>query len=104
MVSSFKEPDERILTTSSAIARVHRVVYGHTHIVRHEMIGPVEHLNSGCWSPAFLDVECTKAVGQKTFVWLEPEGEGRRAQVLMFKDKESVDALLSSRIERRKST
>jgi hypothetical protein len=104
MASKYKEPDEKILSTASAITRVQRIVYGHTHIARHEMIGAVEHLNSGCWSPAFSDVECTKPVGQKTFVWIEPDQEGRRAQLLMFKDNTSSEALAGNRLERRKST
>ncbi len=85
LVSNYKEPDEKNLSTAAAITKVHRIVYGHTHVVRHEMIGAVEHLNSGCWSPAFTDVECTKAVGQKNFIWIEPGPEGhRRSQVLVF--------------------
>ena len=71
-VQEFKEPRERVLTLTGLIANVSRVVYGHTHVVRHEMIGPIEHLNSGTWSPAFLDVECEKPIGQKTFVWIQP--------------------------------
>lgn len=86
LVSGYKEPDERILTTAGQITKVQRIIYGHTHIMRHEMIGSVEHLNSGCWSPAFLDVECTKPIGQKTFVWIEPESEIRRASLLQFAD------------------
>lgn len=104
MAAKYKEPDEKILSTASAITHVQRIVYGHTHIVRHELIGAVEHLNSGCWSPAFSDVECTKPVGQKTFVWLEPGSDGRKAQLLTFQNKQSYDALAGSRIERRKST
>src|SRR5690606_36662684 len=46
LVSSFKEPDERILGMASAITKTQRVIYGHTHVIRHEMIGSVEHLNS----------------------------------------------------------
>lgn len=84
MVSSYKEPDEKILSISSAITKVNRVVYGHTHKVRHEMIGAVEHLNSGCWSPAFTDVECTRAIDQKTFVWIEPGEIERRATLFQF--------------------
>lgn len=86
-VSGYKEPDERTLAMASAITRVKRIVFGHTHLVRHEMIGPVEHLNSGCWSPAFLDVECTKPVDQKNFIWISPDGEGaRKAEVQPFRD------------------
>jgi UDP-2,3-diacylglucosamine pyrophosphatase LpxH len=84
LVSSFKEPDEKILSTASSITRTKRIIYGHTHLIRHEMIGAVEHLNSGCWSPAFTDVECTKAMDQKTFVWIEPHKDERVAEVFVF--------------------
>jgi UDP-2,3-diacylglucosamine pyrophosphatase LpxH len=92
-VSSYKEPDEHILSTASAITGALRIVYGHTHIPRHEMIGPVEHLNSGCWSAAFLDLECTQPVDQRTFVWIEPkesaselmnEVQSRKAELRKF--------------------
>lgn len=90
LVSGYKEPDERVLSMAAAITNVHRIVFGHTHIARHEMIGPVEHLNSGCWSPAFLDVECTKPIDQKTFVWISPGEQGvRQAELLQFRDGES---------------
>jgi UDP-2,3-diacylglucosamine pyrophosphatase LpxH len=85
MVSSYKEPNERVLAMTSAITRVKRIIYGHTHSVRHEMIGAVEHLNSGCWSPAFLDIECTKPIDQKTYVWLSPQESGeRQAELYKF--------------------
>ncbi len=87
MVSSYKEPDDRILAMTSAITKVKRVIYGHTHHTRHEIIGSVEHLNSGCWSPAFLDVECTQPIDQKTFVWLSPnEGSNRQAELFKYLD------------------
>lgn len=85
LVSGYKEPDERVLAMASAITKVQRIVFGHTHHARHEIIGSVEHLNSGCWSPAFLDVECTNPLDQKTFVWISPtENGGRQAEVLKF--------------------
>jgi len=93
MVSSFKEPDDRILAMTSAIAKVNRIIYGHTHIVRHELIGSVEHLNSGCWSPAFLDVECTKPIDQKTYVWISAEKESkerRKAEIFKFENNHST--------------
>ncbi len=87
LVSGYKEPDERILSMAGAITHVQRIVFGHTHQPRHEMIGPIEHLNSGCWSPAFLDIECTKPIDQKTFVWITPGKDGgRQAELLQFKD------------------
>ena len=90
MVSNYKEPSEKIMAMASAITHVKRIVYGHTHFVRHEMIGAVEHLNSGCWSPAFLDIECTKPVDQKTYVWISPLDTGdRQAELFKFVDGES---------------
>ena len=100
MVSSYKEPDDRILAMTSAITKVKRVIYGHTHKTRHEIIGSVEHLNSGCWSPAFLDVECTKPIDQKTFVWIS-SGPGSEAnaqrQAELFKFVEGHSESLSNR-------
>lgn len=85
LVSGYKEPDERVLAMASAITKAQRIVFGHTHHARHEIIGSVEHLNSGCWSPAFLDVECTNPIDQKTFVWISPgENGSRQAEVLKF--------------------
>lgn len=88
-VLEFKEPREKILNLASIITKVNRIVYGHTHVARHEIIGAVEHLNSGTWSPAFEDVECKKPIGQKTFVWIEPSGgqEGQRVAFLRVFDK-----------------
>jgi len=82
--SDFKEPDEEVLRTSAAITKVNRVIYGHTHLARHEIIGGVEHLNSGCWSPAFSDVECTKPIDQKTYVWIYPTEKNRKSELLRF--------------------
>lgn len=90
LVSSYKEPNERVLAMASAITKVKRIIYGHTHSVRHEMIGAVEHLNSGCWSPAFLDIECTKPLDQKTFVWISPTDSGeRQAELYKYVDGQS---------------
>jgi len=80
-ISYYKKPNERILTTSALITNVTRVVYGHTHNVRHELIGGMEHLNSGTWSPAFTDVECTVSQDSKTFIWITPGEEERVARV-----------------------
>jgi UDP-2,3-diacylglucosamine pyrophosphatase LpxH len=81
----YKEPKERILSIAGQITGTHRVIYGHTHVIRHEWVGEVEHLNCGTWSPAFLDVECTRPVGKKAYVWIEPGASGaRQAKVYEF--------------------
>ena len=84
-VSETKEPKEKTLAMTGLIADVKRVVYGHTHVAAHEMIGPVEYLNSGTWSPAFKDVECEHLVQEKTYIWIQPGKEGvREAQLFRF--------------------
>ena len=91
-VVSYKKPRERILMNSSWITGTNRVVYGHTHITCHEVIGGVEHLNSGCWSPAFVDVECTRAIDRRAFVWIFPGSLGaREAELLVFEGGEVKD-------------
>jgi UDP-2,3-diacylglucosamine pyrophosphatase LpxH len=77
----YKEPRERILSLEAHITNLKRVVYGHTHVIRHESMGDIEHLNSGTWSPAFKDVECTKKISRHVFVWLEPQEAYRAAQL-----------------------
>jgi UDP-2,3-diacylglucosamine pyrophosphatase LpxH len=102
MVSSYKEPDERVLSMAGAITGVRRVIYGHTHLIRHEMIGAIEHLNSGCWSAAFTDVECTTAIDHKTYVWIEPtETSERKATLFAFEDNQSREAFALTNRDRR---
>jgi UDP-2,3-diacylglucosamine pyrophosphatase LpxH len=62
----------------SAVARVSRVVLGHSHIERHTQVGHVDLLNPGTWSPAFRDLACTEPVGRKCVVWIRPGSDGRR--------------------------
>lgn len=72
------------------ITSTKRIIYGHTHILRHEVIGAIEHLNPGTWSPAFLDVECTQRIGQQAFVWIAPNLEGARTAKLLQVEGESI--------------
>ncbi|MCK6597090.1 MAG: metallophosphoesterase [Bdellovibrionaceae bacterium] len=85
LVSGYKEPDEKILATAGYITGVSRIVFGHTHITRHEMIGSIEHLNSGTWSPGYLDIECTQPIGQKNYVWIYPNSEGSAREAKLLK-------------------
>jgi UDP-2,3-diacylglucosamine pyrophosphatase LpxH len=100
LVVESKQPREEILAMTGQIAKVNRIVYGHTHIIRHEVVGPIEHLNCGTWSPAFSDVECKKPGGMKTFVWLEPGSDGvRYSQLLAFKNGRSFPAFAAPKRE-----
>ncbi|AZZ35345.1 hypothetical protein CIK05_00515 [Bdellovibrio sp. qaytius] len=87
LVSTYKEPDELLFSQQAEVTGVHRIVYGHTHIPRHEFYGSVEHLNSGTWSPAFTDVECTQASDRANYVWIYPSDENpevRKAELIQF--------------------
>ncbi|AGH94286.1 metallophosphoesterase [Pseudobdellovibrio exovorus] len=98
LVSEYKQPSEALLSRQAEIAQVKRVVYGHTHIPRHEFYGFVEHLNSGTWSPAFTNVECTETFERNHYVWITPsttnQGAGpesgeksRKAELRQFNTK-----------------
>jgi hypothetical protein len=87
LVSEYKEPSEILLSRQAEITGVKRIVYGHTHIARHEYYGHVEHLNSGTWSPAFTDVECTVTFERNHYVWIAPSAQDsntRRAELKQF--------------------
>jgi UDP-2,3-diacylglucosamine pyrophosphatase LpxH len=86
LVSEYKEPNEALLSKQAEIAQVKRVIYGHTHLPRHEYYGFVEHLNSGTWSPAFTNVECTESTERNAYVWLTPTEDQklRKAELLQF--------------------
>lgn len=104
-VGEFKEPREKILSMAGLITKVSRVCFGHTHMARHELIGAIEHLNSGTWSPAFLDIECKKPIGRKTFIYIEPGSQGmREARVYQFVNREIHDvfAAAGGRADRQK--
>ncbi len=87
LVSTYKEPDEILFAQQSTVTGVNRIVYGHTHIPRHEFYGSVEHLNSGTWSPGFTDVECTTSSERNNYVWIYPNPEKpdvRKAELGQF--------------------
>lgn len=87
-VNFYKKPDEERMAMAGMITGTKRIIFGHTHVLRHEMIGGIEHLNPGTWSPAFEDVECTRYEGQQAFVWISPSDEGpRQARLLQVKDR-----------------
>ncbi len=78
----------RRLPTAARIAGVARVVLGHTHRERHTGIRGVELLNTGTWSSAYHDVECTRPYGRKCFAWIHPDpaGEERVAELRVWND------------------
>ncbi len=87
-IQKYKEPREKTLTLSSLITGVKRVVYGHTHHALHEIIGPVEHLNSGTWSPNFKDVECKIQNTKRNYILIQPNDslDGRNASLEVWEE------------------
>lgn len=74
---------------AAMITGVSRVVHGHTHIEMHlELAGAtpdepsVDYLNTGTWSAAYSDVECTEPFGRKCFAWIKPGSDGKRVAEL----------------------
>lgn len=72
---------------AAKICGVSRVVVGHTHMEQHIALDGLELLNTGTWSPAYEDVECTVPYGRKCFSWVRPDGQGqRRADLFEWAD------------------
>ncbi len=77
--------------TLAAISRCRRVVMGHTHGARFDLLGPVEYLNTGHWAPGFHDLECTRRHGLRAFAWIRPDPSGpRKAELRDWQDPGSV--------------
>ncbi len=90
-VKGSKDPGEQRLRWISILTNTSRVVFGHTHAVKHELVGSVEFLNPGSWSPIFKDIECTEPLTRYAYVKICPEGEDRVASLKEWKDGEEVD-------------
>ena len=85
---------------AAKITKVKRIIQGHTHISKHCYFEDVEYLNTGTWSPAFYDVECTKPFGKKCFAWIHPSETGGERISELFEWKERSKAV---RIDAEKS-
>ncbi len=68
------------------LLKVERVIMGHTHLEHHVDIAGVDVLNTGTWSPAYRDVECTEPHGRKCFAWVRPGEDGRVADLMEWTD------------------
>ncbi|MDP2315754.1 MAG: metallophosphoesterase [Pseudomonadota bacterium] len=75
---------ERRIGELGRIARVSRVVMGHTHRAATRRHDGVAFLNTGHWSPAYDDVECTIKVGTNAFAWVHPGRDAREAELRVF--------------------
>jgi UDP-2,3-diacylglucosamine pyrophosphatase LpxH len=72
---------------AAKLCGVTRVVVGHTHAEQHIALDGLELINTGTWSPAYRDVECTIPFGRKCFAWVRPDASGpRRADLFEWTD------------------
>jgi UDP-2,3-diacylglucosamine pyrophosphatase LpxH len=76
----------KVAVEAAQIAKVMRLVCGHTHEPEHQFYEGIEYLNAGYWSPSFKDVECTKWEKNRSFVWIYPEGKNRKATIYYWDD------------------
>lgn len=79
---------------SARIAGVSRVIQGHVHLARHTYRENTEYLNTGTWSPAYRDAECTESYGKKCFAWLKPSPSGGNRIAELYEWKEDGSAEL----------
>ncbi len=70
----------RVQRAGRRVARLYRaraVIFGHTHHPMGEWIDGVFYGNTGTWSPAFKDLECTQPIAEsRPVVWLVSDGTG----------------------------
>ena len=90
-VNSDVDSTERVLRErlpiAVRIAHASRVVIGHTHVEHHTRLDSCELINTGTWSSAYRDVECTRPFGRKCFAWIRPGEDGaRHARLCAWQD------------------
>ena len=86
-VDSSQQAAFHLAPLSARIVKVKRIIQGHTHLEIHSKVEGVEVLNTGTWSPAYHDVECTQPYGRKCFAWIAPvEGNSREAKLYEWTD------------------
>jgi UDP-2,3-diacylglucosamine pyrophosphatase LpxH len=73
---------EKLVPIAAKIAGVNRVVHGHTHKLIQENIDGIEFFNPGTWSRRYENVECTKKIRSEHFVWIELNGDERKASLV----------------------
>ena len=87
---------------SARIARVKRVIQGHIHIEAHTEVEQVEVLNTGTWSPAYHDVECTQPFGRKCFAWIkvDPTDPNKSRTAELYEWKGQSEQLIKRTVRR----
>ena len=85
----------RVQRVARKVARAHRaraVVFGHTHKPEGEWHGGVFYGNTGSWSPAFVDLECTKPLTtERPLIWLRSNGGALEGGLVRWADGQFVE-------------
>ncbi len=80
----------RVQAAARAVAKAHKakaVILGHTHRPEGRWEDGVFYGNTGSWSPAYLDIECTQPLSdERPVVWLENDGGTLRGGLLTYKN------------------
>jgi UDP-2,3-diacylglucosamine pyrophosphatase LpxH len=86
---TLEETWRRVQRLARRVARVHKaraVVFGHTHRPEGKWEDGVFYGNTGSWSPAFRDLECTQPVAdERPVVWLTSAGGGLTGGLVTWK-------------------
>jgi UDP-2,3-diacylglucosamine pyrophosphatase LpxH len=87
---------QRVQRTARRVARAHKaraVVFGHTHHPEGVWEDGVFYGNSGTWSAAYKDLECTQPVDdERPLVWLRSEGSTLSGGLVTWKEGRFVEA------------
>lgn len=90
-IKGSKDPGEQRLRWIGILTSTNRIVFGHTHITKHELIGSIEYLNPGSWSPIFKDIECKEPLTKYAYIKIVPDGEARSASLKEWVAGEELD-------------
>jgi UDP-2,3-diacylglucosamine pyrophosphatase LpxH len=89
---------KRVQRTARKVARAHRaraVVFSHTHHPEGVWEDGVFYGNTGSWSPAYKDIECTQPLDDaRPVIWLRSEGGALSGGLVMWKQGGFVEATL----------
>jgi hypothetical protein len=87
---------QRVQRSARRVARAHKaraVVFGHTHHPEGVWEDGVVYGNSGTWSAAYKDLECTQPVDdERPLVWLRSEGSTLSGGLVTWKEGRFVEA------------
>ncbi len=97
-VMETQEAAFRMAPLASRLVSVSRLVHGHTHIAMSTMQDGIQVINTGTWSPAFHDVECTQPFGKKYFAWIQPGVNGERGAELYEWHPEGFEVVVRDKI------